>query len=225
MRQLKIGLVYAIMLIIAVPLALCAQGFGSKDHVGKVIAKAQSVHVFRGNEKLVVGNFGLSLKQGDIVVTETDGKAQITLTNGTKLAVAPSTKLEISAEVMNGDKVPMVYSVVHLIYGKIRAQVQKTRQRHIQLRTATAVIGVKGTDFVAEYKDEITNVGTVEGLVYLASVKTSQEIDIPPGKMSSVSAAGELMPLSEFAGELMEGVEFAGKVMREDEISGEKIEM
>ncbi|MBU3914867.1 FecR family protein, partial [bacterium] len=99
----------------------------------------------------------------------------------------------------------------------------QTRKRYVSVKTATAVIGVKGTDFVAEYKDKITLVGTVEGLVNLESVMTKANIDIAPGQMSSVSPTGELMPVSEFAGDLLEGVEFFGQKMESDDFSGEKI--
>jgi ferric-dicitrate binding protein FerR (iron transport regulator) len=99
------------------------------------------------------------------------------------------------------------------------------RKRRIKIKTATAVIGVKGTDFVTEFKEETTVVGTVDGLVNMSSLKTKQSVDIPPGKMSSVSPSGEVMPLSEIAGELLKGVEFAGKKMDSKDIAGEKIKM
>ena len=111
------------------------------------------------------------------------------------------------------------------IFGKMRARVKKSKKFNVRIKTATAVIGVKGTDFVVEYVEKKTTVGTLRGLVNMMSSITNESIDIPKGKMSSVSASGTVLPLTEFAGELLKDVEFAGEQMEEDDYSGEKVVM
>ncbi len=201
-----------------------AYAFGTGDSVGVVTVKNRQVWVVRDGKKLSINNFGLKVKLNDIVKTDAGGQAQIELNNGNNLYIASKTEIWLTENVV-GKKKEGITQIIKLLYGKIRAKVQQTRKQRFVVKTTTATIGVKGTDFITEFADEQTRVGTLEGLVNLLSDKTRESVDIPPGSMGSVSIAGELMPLEEFAGELMEGVEFAGKKMEADDIAGEKIEL
>lgn len=207
-------------------LGFCAKGyaFGTASSVGTVTVKKQVAWVERDGKKLSINSFGMKLKKNDIVKTAQTGQAQITLDSGSNIYVAPSTQIQMSEEVIGGQQ-NGITKLIRLFYGKVRARIQKTKRKRVAVVTKTATIGVKGTEFITEYVDEVTKVGTLEGLVSLASLKSKDSVDIPPGKMGSVSPVGELMPVEEFAGELMEGVEFAGEVMEIEEISGEKIEL
>ncbi len=223
-KVLKLISINLTLLLLMVPFHIFALGLGSDDSVGTVSVKSRPVWVVREGKQLSVGSFGLKIKSGDIVKTGATGKARLELTNGNNIYVAPSSEIKLTEEVI-GEETSSISQLIKLFYGKIRAKIQKTRKKRFVIKTATATIGVKGTDFITEYVDETTKVGTIEGLVALLSEKSQQSVDIPPGRMSSVSPAGEIMPLEEFAGELMEGVEFAGKKMSTEEIGGEKIDM
>ncbi len=212
------------VLLFSCSATLAASGFGPDDTVGTVNVRSNPVVVQRGVKLMNVGSFGLKLKKNDIVRTKPGGQAQINLKSGDKVFVASATEIELNEDIIGQEKTVKT-SIVKLLFGKIRAKIQKTRKQRFQIKTATATIGVKGTDFITEYVQKKTTVGTLDGLVSLTANNTRQSVDIPEGKMASVSMYGELMPLEEFAGELMEGVEFAGKKMKADDFAGEKIEM
>jgi hypothetical protein len=137
------------------------------------------------------------------------------------IVLAPNTRLDTES----GKKLPPEIKISFKVKGKIRAQIRKTKGRRIRFRTANAVVGVKGTDFVVEFKNKETTVATVEGLVNMKSALTQNSTDIPAGRMCSVSAIGNVMPLREIAGDIMSDVEITGKKMEESDISGEKITM
>lgn len=217
--QLK-AIILMIILIFSQVSPLLA--FADKNSVGTVSVKNSAVWVERNGKVLNIGSFGLKLKKDDVLKTNHGGKATIALKNGNSIYIAPSSEIQLTEEVI-GEKNSSFSQIIKLIYGKIRAKIQSSKKRRIAVKTATATIGVKGTEFITEYKNDLTTVGTMEGLVNMESNKTKESIDIPAGKMASVSPVGEVLPLEEFAGELMEGVEFAGKPMETDEISGEKI--
>jgi hypothetical protein len=205
-------------------LPFTAQAFGSGDSVGVVTVKSHPVWVMRNGKKLPVSNFGLKVKLNDVIKTETGGKAQVSLHNGNNVFIASKTEIQLTEQLI-GKKEKGVSQLIKLFYGKVRAKIQSTRKKRFVMKTATATIGVKGTDFITEFSDNKTRVGTLEGLVNLLSDKTKENVDVPAGSIGSVSITGELMPLEEFAGELMEGVEFAGEKMEADDIAGEKLEL
>lgn len=197
--------------------------FGSANNVGKVVVKAESAHVLRNGKKLSIGAFGLILKKGDQVVTNPSGKAHLMLDEANDVYLGPSSKLTLDKSIVKKES-GVLTRFFMTIFGKLRAKVKKSDQGTMEITTATAVIGVKGTDFVVEYANNLTTVGTLKGLVNMKSSVNQQEIDIPPGKMCSVSAAGEVLSLEEFAGKLLTNMEFAGEKMEADDFSGEKIE-
>ena len=197
--------------------------FSGQQDVGKVSITQNPVYVIRDGSQKVVNSFGLSLKLNDEIITGNTGKAQVILSDESQIIVGSKTRLKITKGVI-GNKGASVKRFILGLIGKMRAMVRKSSSTTFRVKTATATIGVKGTDFVVEFASGKTTVGTLEGLVNMQSNYNEQELDIPPGKMSSVSSSGEVMKLTDIAGTLLSGVEIAGEQMDENEISGEKIE-
>ena len=104
--------------------------------------------------------------------------------------------------------------------GRLLARIKYNPSTPIKIRTSNAIVGVRGTEFVVEYLIKTINVGTLKGKVNLSSLITGDSIDLEAGTMSSVSASGEVLPISEFSGELMQDFEFAGESMSEKDSAG-----
>ena len=222
MNYIKTRLFWIIFTVIFVHTTVSAFAFSSSEFVGKVIVKHQGVVVERRGEVLNINAFGRKLRSGDIVVTGDTGKAHVIMDKGDIIILAPWTKLTILDK---DNPVPSTKSSTRTFSfdGKIRAKIKRSRNRKPRFKTVNAEINIKGTEFVAEYANKITTVATLEGLVNMSSAETGEDTDIPAGKMSSVSIAGEIMPLSEIAGEILSGVESAGEKMMEEDIAGKKL--
>ncbi|MFH2128775.1 MAG: FecR family protein [bacterium] len=210
-----------IFMILFFQTANSVSGFTPSGSIGKVLARSQPVVIIRDGTTLEISAFGSGVQDGDTIVTGEAGKAQIILSDGDQIFLAPWSKLTLEKKEQQ-DALVKTASTSFAFEGKIRAKVRKSQNRRLQFKSANAEISIKGTEFVAEYKKEVTTVATLEGLVGLSSIRTDAEIDIPPGSMSSVTAAGEVLPLSEIAGEILQGVESAGEKMSEEDISGKK---
>ena len=105
------------------------------------------------------------------------------------------------------------------------AKIRKNLASPIQIRTPNAIVAVKGTEFVTEFIQQITNVGTIKGLVSMTSIVNNKSVELKEGTMSSVNIEGTVMPPSEFSGELMQDFEFAGEKMSEEDAAGKKIKL
>jgi len=204
--------------------AYSVSAFLTQDGVGEIIIKTPNVFVTREGRQIRVDMGKMTVKKDDIIHTDPSGKAMIELSTGDKLFLAPSSKINLSSTIIQNGMVKEKSFIIR-IWGKIRAQIRKNSARQIQMKTVTSTIGIKGTDFIVEFKNEETTVGVITGLVEMTADQSGKNINIPPGKMSSVSPGGKLLPLSKFAGRLMQGVEFAGEQLKEDEFSGEKLEV
>jgi hypothetical protein len=195
-------------------------GFAIDAHIGKIIVQQPTVLIERNGKDILISAFGALLREGDIVKTGPDGKALITFSNGSEVLLASDTQLVVESPIPQTE----IRRLILRVFGKIRARIQRTRERQIQITTRNAVIGIKGTDFVVEFRHDITTVATVTGLVNLTSVAMGSSIDIPPGKMTSIAADGQVMPLREIAGDILSDVEIAGEKASEEDISGRRID-
>lgn len=147
---------------------------------GKIDQVNGSVQIERVKGNVEAAKKDMSVYVGDTVITE-DGKIQIALQDGSTMMLPQKSKVKIEHVAVVADKKRNV--VMNLLKGKVRNQVSKNYKDEnvFQIRTKTAVAGVRGTDFLAsvELTDEqwITAVKTLEGKVRLNAVGSENEGD------------------------------------------------
>ena len=164
------------------------------------------------------------IKNGDLIRTNESGKIILTLLGGDNVFLAPDTEIKFK----ENKKKKGLSNIINrnlTLKGRLLAKIRKNLERPIQIRTPNAIVAVKGTEFVTEFIQGITNVGTIKGLVSMTSIVNNKSVELKEGTMSSVNIDGEVMPPSEFSGKLMQDFEFAGDKMSEEDAAGKKIKL
>ncbi len=164
------------------------------------------------------------IKNGDLIRTNESGKIILTLLGGDNVFLAPDTEIKFK----ENKKKKGLSNIINrnlTIKGRLLAKIRKDFSRPIQIRTPNAIVAVKGTEFVTEFIQGITNVGTIKGLVSMTSIVNNKSVELKEGTMSSVNIEGTVMPPSEFSGKLMQDFEFAGDKMSEEDAAGKKIKL
>jgi len=108
----------------------------------------------------------LPLFQGDIIVTKKDGRIRLAMNDGSILSMAADTRMTINQSVYHKKK-KRRFSFFKLL-GKARFWVKKIvdlRQSDVKIKTQTAVVGVRGSDFIIEgtAKTTIVTANDLEG--------------------------------------------------------------
>ena len=163
-------------------------------------------------------------KNGDMMRTNESGKIILTLLGGDNVFLAPDTEIKFK----ENKKKKGLSNIINrnlTLKGRLLAKIRKDFSRPIQIRTPNAIVAVKGTEFVTEFIQQITNVGTIKGLVSMTSIVNNKSVELKEGTMSSVNIDGTVMPPSEFSGKLMQDFEFAGDKMSEEDAAGKKIKL
>lgn len=120
---------------------------------------------------------GSKIYEGDTVVTETDSRAKIVMSDRNIINVSPNTRLKIEKYSSN----PKDKNVrLNLIEGKVRNNVEQkynSTSSKFEVRTATAVAGVRGTQFITSYNagTRVTEVITLKGQVSFQSLNAQNE--------------------------------------------------
>ena len=178
----------------------------SKTPATQVPEGAKRVKYENGMHYLAVqAKLGDSIGNGHFLRTETNARAQVTYPNGDQITIGPGTMYEVkwAADSEDPEKAKVQ---MHLLFGKMRGVVEKGGPRSkLQIRTRTATMGVRGTDFfIAAEGKSGTEVSTLRGEVEVipmagaaASSGTSEPVTKPV-----VVAVGQSVAVTHAAAEI-----------------------
>lgn len=174
----------------------------SKKLQANVASKTGGSHALYEGEYYVVENakIGARVEQGNIVRTAPGAKGRVVFENGDQLNVGPASAMRVFWD----KDAKNTQTRLDLAYGKVRGIVEKGGPRSkLQIRTKTATMGVRGTDFfIADGgKDGGTEVSIMRGSVQVqpkaagakpVEVKQGMSADIPPAPAPvAASKSGE----------------------------------
>ena len=117
------------------------------------------------------------------------GKIRAVQPVGDDVFIAPDTEIKFK----ENKKKKGLSNVINrnlTLKGRLLAKIRKNLARPIQIRTPNAIVAVKGTEFVTEFIQGITNVGTIKGLVSMTSIVNNKSVELKEGTMSSVNIEG-----------------------------------
>ena len=103
--------------------------------------------------------------QGDTLFTGDDGKVSVELNDGSRLTLATNTRMVISRSVYNPEQLKTRNSFINVILGKARFFVRKIDglvSSDFKVKTKTAIVGVRGSDFAVEVAEDLTTVTAFE---------------------------------------------------------------
>lgn len=110
-----------------------------------------TVSLVRGGQSLPALP-GTGIREGDRVVTGPDSAAAITLQDGTVLSLGPNASADLTHYVydttsQNGS---LLLNLLHGTLRMVTGLMGKTNPELLKVTTPTAVVGVRGTDFIVE---------------------------------------------------------------------------
>ena len=140
------GFKAALAAALLAPLLAWAQG--SVQHL------SGTLHVQRADGSVRLLSEKSQVLQGDVVSTERDSYAQIKLTDGGQITLRPNTQIRIEGYQFSEREPEKDNFVFALLKGGMRAVTgligkRATNRDAYKLRTATATVGIRGTDFNA----------------------------------------------------------------------------
>jgi len=180
---------------------------GKGEAIGTVKAVEGKVLTIHRDEKTAyILKKGNKLYTSDTLISEEQSKAQAQLNDGSFITLGPYTKIVFDKSVYDPSK-PTRNSLLNLIFGKARFIVTKLvnfRSSQFNVKTPTAVAGVRGSDFalcVAPGSPLTTTIMTGEGTTVTFAGNTGPTQLVGPMSASSATqgmAAGASLPISNY---------------------------
>ncbi len=152
---------------------------------GKAEFKGESLQIKRYGKQSRLKQSPVLLMEGDEVTTADKQTATLHLTEKDMIRLSQNSTFTIESYKFEDKQLNSTFRFA----GKIRARIAKRKKRSsLRFKTATAVIGIKGTVFEANASKETTAVETVQGTVGVSDPNGKGEVDVKAGEMTTVAA-------------------------------------
>ncbi len=168
-----VGRALLLSLVVAVPTVA-----GAATHVGRIVAASGEVFVKRGEQPRAEVARGAYLEEGDVIETGANGSVRLLMSDKSVLALAANSGMAISAYAVN-PKTKKRKASLTIMMGRLWAFVSHTDnpKASYEVRTQTAVAGVRGTELVFDVDASGNSALTViEGAVWLVSEASEETI-------------------------------------------------
>ncbi|MBW2208924.1 MAG: FecR domain-containing protein [Deltaproteobacteria bacterium] len=177
-----------------------------KKDVKPEVSLVPALTIHRDEKTAYILKKGNQLYTYDTLISEEQSKAQAKLNDGSIISIGPYTKLVFDKSVYDPSK-PARNSLLSLLFGKARFIVTKLvnfRDSRFNVKTPTAVAGVRGSDFalcVAPGSPLTTTIMTGEGTTVTFAGNTGPTRLVGPMSASSATqgmAAAAPLPISSY---------------------------
>ena len=155
-------LAISICVVLALPPVLRAQ----TQSAGQINRMIPDVNLQHGT-RVQLAAAGAKVQWGDVVTTDSQGRARIALDDGSILNVGSDSQIRVVQHDAANQR-----TQIQMAYGKLRASAIRLARpgASFEVRTPTAVAGVVGTDFALEFANDMTSIHVYEGSVNFCSL-------------------------------------------------------
>lgn len=169
----------------------------AEDMNGIFMVVKGDVTVTGKDNKAEPAKVGKKVVQGDIISAGKEGRAKIVMADKNVLNISPETQIKIEKYENDGKDKKNVE--LNVLYGKVRASVEQKydgEKSKFNIKTPSAVAGVRGTDFLTGYNPatKAMSVITFAGSVAVGAAGPGGAIVNPvfvnPGQMTEAKAGG-----------------------------------
>jgi hypothetical protein len=159
-------LVGVLAFALAVPLGTFASADTPNPRAGEISRVIPAVNITRG-AKSMSANSKTPVDWLDVVATQANGRARVSLDDGSVLNVGSDSSVKIVKHDAGAQQTDLEVTV-----GKIRSQAQKISQPNgkFEVHTPAGVAGVVGTDFYVAYENNVMTVMVFEGVVKVCNL-------------------------------------------------------
>ncbi len=147
--------------------------------IAKIAELSGEVKVLKtGGERQFRAFKGMGLSEGDSIITGKDASVSVQLDEWKDIRIGGNSHVLISElkEVLETNSEQTTFSLLAGgLWGSIRKQLNLDSR--FQIKTPTAVMGIRGTELYVRHSEEGTQVDLIEGEIMVASVQTVENED------------------------------------------------
>ncbi len=177
------------MILFIVGMSIPSMAFAQS--IGNVVSYTGRVEIRRG-AGVLLPEIGTDIFRKDVVLTGANGRVRILFMDNSVVNIGPGSEIRMQHYESTPSKRDVLLSMLR---GKIRFFVSKLTNMFntYDIHTITAIIGIRGTNFIVAASGKATDLYVVGGVVNFKNILQPQSpgIEVVEGTMSSVRTSGE----------------------------------
>lgn len=184
-------------LLLSLSISLSASFALAQKMEGVLMVVKGDIKVISKDGAATAAKVGKKVFQGDTIVAGADSRAKVVMADKNVLNISPDSKVMIEKYENDGKDNKNVE--LNVLYGKVRASVEQKydgEKSKFNVKTPSAVAGVRGTDFITGYSPQTkqTSITTFSGAVAVGQPGPGGSIVNPvfvqKGQTTNASAGG-----------------------------------
>jgi hypothetical protein len=135
--------------------------------IGHIMALKGTAIIERNNQKITATS-GINIEEGDTVVTAKNTRTQIMLTDETVITIGSNSSFEFSKYFYDGTKKSnLSMKSSRGFFRSLTGHIGKLAPERFKIKTSSATIGIRGTDFSALQRNGIERFACYYGKIYV----------------------------------------------------------
>ena len=174
------------MRVLFILLTLSALGW---SNIGNIAAFKGDGKVVRDAKSLAIKN-GMALEVQDKIVTSTQSRVQVILKDDTVVTIGPNTSFVFDKYSYDRKNSEVAMRVNHGFFRSVTGKIGKLAPERFKVKTVSATIGIRGTDFSALVSDNQEIISCYRGKIVAQigdiahEVEAGMELDNSGGKIT-----------------------------------------
>lgn len=191
--------------------------------VAKITALKGSAQIEQGSQSRVA-KLGADLFKNDKIITNSNAKVQVIFKDETIITIGKNSEFSVDEFISDGAASEVKLSLFKGAMRTITGKIGKANPSKFKVKTKTATIGIRGTNFVVVATPGSDMVACTLGAITVTG--NSGTVEVSSGFMTQIAPSGDVSPAQEFSsgelGGILEGA-FGGTEKETDttEDSGE----
>ena len=149
-------------------------------YIGKISALKGEANIIREN-KTLLAKIGMEIENKDTIYTK-NARLQIIFKDRTIITIGKNSKFNIEDYLFNNKNTKMNFNLRRGVVKAITGKISKIAPDRFKIKTKNAVIGIRGTIFVVEYRNNITSLTTIDGITTFTDIKTNKLFEVKKGE-------------------------------------------
>ena len=149
--------------------------------IGNIMALKGTAKIQKKNNSMIAATSGMQIEQGDKIITENKTRAQIILKDDTIITIGENSTFQFDNFFFDGTKKSTVsMSTSRGFFRSVTGKIGKLAPERFKVKTSSATIGIRGTDFSVRLQNAIERFRCYSGGIRITFGDTHK--DLKPGE-------------------------------------------
>lgn len=154
--------------------------------IGKVVALRGDANILREEAQIKI-KLGSEVEKSDAIVTKANAKLQLIFNDKTIITIGPNSNFKIEEYIYEKKKNKAQFSMARGTFKTITGKIGKIAPNRFKIKTKSATIGIRGTQFLVNASSKNVQVFCTQGAVSVTDNILNKSVDVPAGFATEVN--------------------------------------